>query len=126
RVEGVRESQNTLCLIRSMLRKGLVDTFGLSITTPYPGSDLYDLVKKWNVLRSEFDGNWEKWNNVWDYALQLPGILPHDVTRLKVLGSVMQALALLKSGTTNWKSLHFLFGRSWELMTRTVRTICPW
>jgi hypothetical protein len=76
-----------------------------SLTTPYPGSKLYDIAMKYDLIPSELLGKWEFWDSSERMLMQLPGITERDWISMQNKGKRLQLYLLLKSGTFNLSSL---------------------
>ena len=95
--ENIEKSQNTLNYAKHLLRDNLIDYFTWSQATPYPGSDLYRIAIKYNLIKDGYGKNWDEWNHSWDFVMKLPGINVKDCQRLKNMGTLLQAKALLSN-----------------------------
>ncbi|MBL8028105.1 MAG: cobalamin-dependent protein [Fibrobacteres bacterium] len=96
--EGIAESRATLDFAGKLIRKGLINYMGWSITMPYPGSPLYDIALRNNLIKDGLAGNWDAWLREEFSVIKLPGITDKDIARLKTRGSVLRALAMIRSG----------------------------
>jgi len=108
--ENVDDNIKTLYYAGNLLRKDLVSMIGVTITTPYPGSQLYNITKKRDIIKEGMDGRWEKWNQVWSVSVDLPGVYDEDVRKLKAEAGRLQARYLYKMlFMINYKNLKGLF-----------------
>ena len=82
--EDYNSSLNTLEYAKKLYKKRLINFFGGSITTPYPGSPLWDIALKHNLIKQECLENY----NLWYYKKELrlisilPGIPEIDIFKL--------------------------------------------
>lgn len=108
--ENKEDNIKTLYYAGDMLRKDLASIIGVTITTPYPGSQLYDIAKRNNIIKPNMDGNWERWNQVWSVAVNLPGVVDEDVRKLKAEAARLQMKYLYKMlFMINYRNLKDLF-----------------
>jgi len=103
--ENKKDTSNTLNYIKKLIRTKKVDLMSWSLTTPYPGSKLYDIANRHNLIPKELIGKWELWDSSERMIMQLPGIEEKDWIEIQNKGKKIQAMLLLKSGTFNFKSL---------------------
>lgn len=115
--ENLEENTRTLDFAGSLLREGLAANIGMTITTPYPGSRLFGIAGRHGIIKEGMVGNWEKWNQVWSIAVNLPGVTEEDITRLKAASGRLQARYLYKMlFMINFKNLRQLFlAKGWGL-----------
>lgn len=119
--EGQEETLRTLQFAKSLISEGLVDLMSWSLTTPYPGSQLYDIALRHNLIPQELIGHWEKWDSSERMIMQLPGITSRDWVAIQNKGKWLQALLLLKSGSFNMKSLPLYFKRAASQFYKAIR-----
>lgn len=117
RFEDVQENMNTLDFAKDLLSRNLASTIGVTITTPYPGSRLYDIALSHGIIKEGMLGNWERWNQVWSISVNLPGVTEEDITKLKAAAGRLQARYLHKLlFMINFKNLRQLFlAKGWGL-----------
>jgi hypothetical protein len=114
--EDMSDTLRTLQFVRSLVKKNLVDIISWSLTTPYPGSDLYDIALSHNLIPGFRDGRWEFWDSSENFIMNLPGITKKDWERVKRKGKLLQVLLLFKSGTFNFRSLPVYMKKAWMLV----------
>jgi radical SAM superfamily enzyme YgiQ (UPF0313 family) len=124
--ESTEENIVTLDFAKELLRKNLASTVGVTITTPYPGSRLYKLALKHGIIKEEMKGQWERWNQVWSVAVNLPGVVEEDIRRLKAAAGRLQARYLYKLlFMVNFKNLRQLFlAKAWGLFKVQLDLFC--
>lgn len=91
--ENTMEVAGTLLYIVKMRLKGLIDFMSCGFTTPYPGSDLYEIAIKNNLIRPS-----RKLVQVitpQDITLQLPGTQLWKMELLRRFGLLTQAMLFL-------------------------------
>ena len=116
--ENRQENINTLDFARKLLAEDLASTIGMTITTPYPGSRLFDIARRHGIIKPGMVGAWEKWNQVWSVVTNLPGVNEDDIRRLKAEAARLQARYLYKLlFMINFKNLKELFlAKGWGLV----------
>jgi len=74
--ENYEKSMNTFNYAKSLYKSKLIDYFGGSITTPIPGSDLWDIAVKHKLIKEECEGQWDMWFYKKDLRLvsHFPGV----------------------------------------------------
>ena len=100
--EGVTESQNTIRLARKMLKENLVDSITCSPAMSYPGSILYDIALRHNLISDKEFDDWGSWDHSWGSVMTLPGISNGQRWIVKLGGIRTQIWALLTSGHLNF------------------------
>ena len=119
--EGVRETRNSLKFAKSLLDRNLLDYISWSLTSPFPGSKLYDIGIKYNLIPQEVLDGKEDWNNTWRLLLNLPGISKQDWECIKNEGSKLQARCLLKNGNMNRCLIPLYFRRGVKMSKLEIK-----
>lgn len=96
RWESADEVDNTIRTTRKMMQSGLLDYMSWQFATPFPGSRMYDIVARHNLV----DGNVK---GVWDLSLKLPGISERRMKHQRLKGFMIQSYYSLRSGDINWR-----------------------
>jgi len=107
--EDTAKTKKTLDFARELIREGLLDFIGWSVTTPYPGSQLYDIALRHNLIRPELIGNWSMWVKSSRYVMDLPGVTMKEQVRLRNEGSWLRFVCIIKSGNYTFRDLVLLF-----------------
>lgn len=110
--ENKEDTINTLNYIKNLIREKKVDLMSWSLTTPYPGSKIYDIANRHGLIPKDLIGKWELWDSSERMAMQLPGITEKDWIEVQNKGKKIQAMLLIKSGSFNLKSLPLYIKRS--------------
>jgi len=97
--EGRHESMNTLNYVRQLVRERKLQLFGWSMTTPYPGSKLYDIALRHNLIDKRHVGHWERFDSGASFTMALPGVSEKDWVAVMSAGKRLQMRLLLTSGT---------------------------
>lgn len=123
--EDVRKTKNTLNFAKKLIEKRLLDYISWSFTTPYPGSKIYSIAKKHEIL-SENIINEEgliDWNATWKMPVKLPGISEDEALQIKKDGSKIQARCLLKSRNINKSLVPLYFRRGVQVSKLELRNL---
>jgi len=103
--ENKDDSLRTLNFIRQLIKNKKLHLFGWSMTTPYPGSRLYDIAIRHNLIDKKYIGNWEYFDSGSNFIMKLPGVKPADWSQIINAGKKLQAKLLFTSGTFNFKAI---------------------
>lgn len=103
--EDREQTDNTLEYAKRLIREKNLNLMSWSLTTPYPGSQLFDIAMRHGLIPKELMGKWELWDSSERMIMQLPGITYKDWVELQNKGKRIQAFLLIKSGSFNLKSL---------------------
>lgn len=103
--ENPQMCEKTLKFARELISGGLLDNISWSIATPMPGSQLYDICLRHelideNVSFSDFDS--EK------MVATLPGVTKRDVSKIKFKGMCLQLYCSMLHGNINWRDRSIL------------------
>jgi radical SAM superfamily enzyme YgiQ (UPF0313 family) len=120
--EGKEDTNNTLEYVRKLIRGRKVDLMSWSLTTPYPGSKLYDIAMRHNLIRKDLFGKWELWDSSERMVMQLPEITGKDWIKIQNKGKKIQAFLLLKSGAFNLKSLPLYIKRMFSQISKYLKS----
>ncbi|MFX0141586.1 MAG: B12-binding domain-containing radical SAM protein [Candidatus Hodarchaeota archaeon] len=97
--ETPEEVNNTIRQALKLKRKGWLDYMSWQFATPYPGSDLYRIAKKYNLIEK----NKKKSGQVWDLNMVLPGISKRQMSLQRLKGLLLQTYCYWRAGNINWK-----------------------
>lgn len=107
---------------KKLVHDGLLDYIGWSITTPYPGSKLFDIAKKYNLFKPGLEKNWDSWLKDDFFVMQLPGINDKTVAKMKTKGSILRGLCLLKSWRLKFKDISYLIKKLFKLLDNEIKS----
>ena len=107
--ENMQDTLNTLNFAKQMIKKRKIDIISWSLTTPYPGSKLFNIAKRHKLINKDIEGKWEFWDSSENFIMKLPGITNEDWHIVKRKGKALQVKLLFKSGTFNWRSIPIYF-----------------
>ena len=120
--EDQDDTNNTLQYIRGLIKEKKVDLMSWSLTTPYPGSRLYDIAVRHDLIPKELVGKWELWDSSERMVMQVPGITERDWIEVQNKGKKLQAYLLLTSGTFSLKSLPLYVRRGFSQISKRLRS----
>lgn len=119
--EDMEMTTNTLNFARRLVKNNLVDYIGWSITTPYPGSRLYDIALRHNLLNPAFRDNWEGWQKEGLFIMDLPGISEIQRNRIKLKGEFLRIMCLLRRKYFKLKDFPFLVKRAFHIFKHITK-----
>jgi radical SAM superfamily enzyme YgiQ (UPF0313 family) len=125
RYETTEMVKNTFRYINHLVKLGLLDYIGWSITVPYPGSQLYDTAVKYNLIKEKYAGNWDQWLVGDSYILQLPGVNHKDQVRLKTIGQLARARLIIKKHDFKMKDIGWMIKKSFKLVQNELQFLVP-
>jgi len=120
--EDTARSLRTLSFAKSLVRQGLLDYIGWSITTPYPGSSLFDIALKNNLFKPGITVSWDSWLKDDFFVMQLPGIKDQDIAKMKTKGSILRGLCLLRSGGIKLKDVSYLTKKVLKVLENELKS----
>lgn len=97
-VESVEMCENTIRFARKLISQDLIDYVVWSVTTPYPGSELYDIARRHDLIKKDLMGRWDAWLVDDPFVMRLPSISERDQARLSGAGNLLSVKCLLKAG----------------------------
>jgi len=120
--EDYRMSMNTFNYAKKLFHDGLIDFFGGTITTPIPGSELWDIAVRHNLIKEDFSGDWDRWFYKKNLKLvsRYPGVPESDIFKLHQKTVKYTILSLLKSKVVDLKNLRFNLTRAFYYFRREV------
>ena len=119
--ETTAEVKKTLDYAYRLVKNRLLDYVGWSITVPYPGSKLYGLAAKHNLIQPEYQGKWEDWLKKDSYVLSLPGVPLSEQVHLKTRGSVLRAKLILRQKEFGFKDIPWLLKKGFKVLANEVK-----
>jgi hypothetical protein len=114
--EDKEYSLRTLAYLKKLLKEKKLHLFGWSMTTPYPGSELYCLAVKYNLIDKEYVGKWEYFDSGSNFLMKLPGVKEKDWLEVLNAGKRLQAKRLLLSGNFNFSALPLYISKALSLV----------
>lgn len=110
--EGVRETEKTLAFAKKLIDQRLLDYISWSITTPYPGSQLFEIAQRFNLLESSLHQDWSRWLVDNSFLMKLPHVSSQQASRLYLQGSKLRAYCFLRSGNWGIKDIPLFFKKA--------------
>jgi radical SAM superfamily enzyme YgiQ (UPF0313 family) len=121
--ESKEDSLNTLAYIKRLIKEKRLDIFAWSMTTPYPGSRLYDVAVKYDLIDDSGGGGWENFDSGANFLLKLPTVSERDWLEVMNAGKRLQARQLLASGSFNLSALPLYLKKGYSLAKRNVERL---
>lgn len=94
--ETPEEVDNTISFVKMMYKRKLLDYIAWSITTPYPGSRLWDIALKYGIIKNERKGALQ-------INVDLPGVSKKAMLRSRRKMQFIQFCIALRSGHVEWR-----------------------
>jgi radical SAM superfamily enzyme YgiQ (UPF0313 family) len=122
RYEDTDMVKKTFKYVSGLVDKHLLDYIGWSITVPYPGSKLYEIATKYNLIKDEYKENWDYWLSKDSYVMQLPGITSATQIRMKTMGSILRAKLLLRARDFGLKDIGWMCRKALRIIENEMKT----
>jgi radical SAM superfamily enzyme YgiQ (UPF0313 family) len=121
-VEDYEKSLNTFHYAKRMYKDKFIDYFGGSICTPTPGSELWNIALRHQLIKEEYLGNWDKWFYKRDLRLIsiVPGVSEKQVFKLHQKTFRYIAISLLFGKEIKFKNIGFVVQRSLYYLKRAI------
>lgn len=119
--EGRDDSLRTLAYLKGLLKDKKLHLFGWSMTTPYPGSELYRIAAKHNLIDKEYVGKWEYFDSGSNFLMKLPGVSEKDWLQVMNAGKRLQAMSLFRSGTFNLRAMPLYLKKAYYVAGRNLK-----
>ena len=116
--ENRDDSMRTLKFAGRLINEKKLHLFGWSMTTPYPGSKLYDIAKRHNLIDKKCVGNWEYFDSGSNFVMNLPGVTISDWSYVINAGKKLQAKLLFTSGTFSFRALPLYFKKAFYVIKK--------
>ncbi|NQT22680.1 MAG: B12-binding domain-containing radical SAM protein [Candidatus Omnitrophica bacterium] len=95
--ESIEDVNNTIRFIKRLFKDKLLDYCSWQVTTPWPGSRLWETANKHNLICDT-----ETFHGIRTMTMNLPGVSESDVKRAVCKGVLLKTYYALKSGNINW------------------------
>jgi radical SAM superfamily enzyme YgiQ (UPF0313 family) len=112
RYENVKMCENTIRFVKKLLDKRLLDSFSWALATPFPGSELYRIARKYNLIENE---DYNVWNQASNFIMKLPDIKNDDIKRIKMKGVMLQGKSMITCQGFNPRVIKLYFQRAYYL-----------
>ena len=117
--EDKKATMNTFKFAEDMIDKGVLDFISWSLTTPYPGSPLWGIAQRHNLIPDHFKEHWEEWDSSSNMIMQLPGVTEREWKQVWLYGQWLKTKLLFKSGNFNIRSIP-LYARKGKAIINTT------
>jgi radical SAM superfamily enzyme YgiQ (UPF0313 family) len=101
RFESPEMCRPTLKFVRKLISEELIDNLSWSITTPLPGSRLYDICLRHNLIDDHMDFSCFDTERL---VMNLPGVRANDVAKIKFQGMFLQVYCSILHGNVNLRN----------------------
>ncbi len=105
--EDTRKTKHTMEYALKLYKKGFINQFMWGPTNPYPGSKLFEIARRHNLIKETLLDDWEAWRRDELYAMKLPGVDIVEQTRMRTKGQFLKLKHLLlskgKFNIKDWK-----------------------
>jgi anaerobic magnesium-protoporphyrin IX monomethyl ester cyclase len=122
RFEDVAMTQKTLDFAKKLVDEKLLDYIGWSITTPYPGSPLYDIATRHKLVPPDLLTDWDAWLKDTSFLMNLPGVSHKQMADMKAKGSVLRARLMLRSGGIGLKDAGYFVKKLGKILQNVFKT----
>jgi len=119
----VQKTKNTLHFAKNLINQGLLDYIGWSVTTPYPGSQLYNIALKYDLIKPELRGQWDAWLCEDTFVMRLPGVDEREMARMKTIGQILRGKLILRSHNFGLKDIPFFTKKGMKLIYNELRSM---
>lgn len=121
--ESKEDSLRTLAYVKKLIKEKKLHLFGWSMTTPYPGSALYDIAFRHNLIDREYLGKWEYFDSGSNFLMKLPGVKEKDWLEVMNAGKKLQARLLFSTGAFNLSALPLYIKKAFFISKRNFQRI---
>ncbi len=98
--ESPADVDNTIDFAKRLFRQGLIDYCSWQVATPWPGSRLWDVATRHDLIIDP-----ETYHGIRTMAMRLPGLTEKDVRRSVRRGVLLKTYYALRAGHINWREL---------------------
>ena len=119
--ENMEKTKNSLKFATDLIEQKKLDFMTWSLTTPFPGSELYDIVLRHKIIPEDLIGKWDEWEGSTNFIINLDGVSEKDWIETRNMGASIQAKQLLKSGNMNLAAASLYARRGLQMIGRTVK-----
>ena len=105
--ENTSKTKHTMEYALKLQGQGLINQFMWGPTNPYPGSKLFEIARRRNLIKESLLDDWEAWRRDELYAMKLPGVDIVEQTGMRTKGQFLKLKHLLfsrgKFNLKDWK-----------------------
>ncbi len=121
--EGEEETRKTLAFAKKLLENKQAVMISAPQTQPYPGSKLYDIALRHNLIKNHLKENWDAWLRDDMYVMALPGVKESRMAALRAKANIMIAIQMLKLGHLSLRDTIFFIQKSAGLIKDNIKVI---
>ncbi|MDI6903480.1 MAG: radical SAM protein [Methanocellales archaeon] len=103
---------NTYRFAKKLLQKRLIDYLAWSVATPFPGSELYEITKRYDLLKNV---RYDKWT-AHDIVMRVPNVDEKTIKQIIAQGIMLQAQSLVMRGDINLRLFPFYMRRAFRFI----------
>jgi len=97
--EDCASSMNTVNYAQRLFDAGLLDYMGWSVSTPYPGSELYKIAVRHNMIKPQMVNRWDEWAQTELFVMKFPNCSESEQIRVVRKAQTLGAKAsILRNG----------------------------
>lgn len=104
--ESPAEVERTFAFARYLLQHKMISNISWGYATPIPGSELYQIAKKYNILKPNL-----KEINPWEITVNLPNVSEKTMLSIRRKGMILQGLYGILSGNLNWRNWRHILSK---------------
>ncbi len=119
--EGVSDTKKTIALAGKLLKNRKIQLMSASPTLPYPGSALYNIARRHNLIKAHLRENWDAWLRDETFVMRLPGIKESEMTGLRLRANVLIVLSFLTFGHFSIKDMPFFIKKVLKVIGDRVK-----
>jgi anaerobic magnesium-protoporphyrin IX monomethyl ester cyclase len=122
--EDTEKTKHTMKYAVELHKKGLINQFMWGPTNPYPGSKLFEIARRHNLIKEGLLDDWEAWRKDELYAMKLPGIDIVEQTRMRTKGQFLKLKHLLSSkGKMNIKDWKYFMEKGFRIIKDEIHAV---
>ncbi len=114
--EDTLMSRNTLAYASDLFKRKLINYITWSVTTPYPGSELYGIAKRHNLINRRCLGNWDAWLQKELFIMDIPGLSITEMQKVKNAGELLRIRCMLANRDYKIKDLPVIIKRGFSIL----------
>jgi radical SAM superfamily enzyme YgiQ (UPF0313 family) len=109
--EDSKMSLSTINYANNLFKRNLINYITCSIATPFPGSELYNIAVRHNLINDKCVNNWDMWLQKKTFIIELPGIREIDRIKVKAMGEIVRAMCMIKNRDYKLKDFPYIIKR---------------
>lgn len=109
--EDSQKSVNTILYAETLYKKRLVNYITWSATIPYPGSELYDVAVRYDLIKDACRNKWDGWLQDGNFIMKLPNISEAECKKIKNKGELLRIKCMLTNRDYKFKDMPIILKR---------------